>query len=133
MSLLRALVKGKGGLTRDMSAGDGFVAMPRVTTVATAGALTIGLDAILGGVAVFTGAAGAVAYTTPTAAAIIAALPHMNIGDTFVWILTNTAAQVATLTGGTGVTIAGIATANAASRIVVVEMTAATTLTMTGL
>ena len=121
----------KKGMEQSMRNGDGFLDNPLVTTVATAGDLTIGLSAMLGGICVFTGAAGAVAYTTPTAAAIIAACPDMDIGDTFKFILTNTAAQVATITAGAGVTIAGIATANANSRHCFVTKDSATAVTIT--
>ena len=134
MSLVRALVKGKGGLQRDMFAGDGYVANPVVTAVATAGSLTIGLSAILGGVALFTGAAGAVAYTLPATATILAAVPHMNVGDSFVFFLCNTAAQTATITAGDGsTTLAGFTTVNAATRQCVVTMTSATTITVTSI
>jgi len=124
----------EGGLVRDARAGDGLMSSsPRITTVATAGNLTIGLDAMLGGIARFTGAAGAVTYTTPTAAAILAALPEMDIGDSFEFRLTNTAAQAATIAGGTGVTaIAGNLVVNATSKVFTLVKTSATAMDLYG-
>jgi len=54
-------------------------------------------------------AAASDTITTPTAAALVAALPATAaIGDTFTFLLSNTAAaNTATLAGGTGVTVSG--------------------------
>jgi len=123
----RACVYDKG-LERAGRPGDGFYANPIVDTVATAGNLTIALAAILGGVAMFTGAAGAVAYTTPTAAELIAAMPEMDIGDSYTFVISNTAAQAATVTGGTDVTVSGIPVVNARSAICVLTKTSGTTM-----
>ena len=124
---VRACVKDSTG-ERVARAGDGWMANPLVTTDSTAGNRNITMSAILGGAAVFTGAAGAVAYTLPAAATIIAAMPNMDIGDSYVFTLTNTAAQVATITTNTGLTVSGNVTANAATRRVVLTKTAATTM-----
>lgn len=122
------------GMGRKARIGDGFLANPRVVTVATAGDLTITLNAILGGVARFTGAAGAVTYTTPTAVAILAAMPDMDIGDTYVFMISNTAAQAATVAGGVGVTaVAGNLIVNATSKMFVLEKTSATEMNLYGL
>ncbi len=119
----------KKGIEQEARAGDGFLANPLITTVATAGNLTIGLSAIMGGVARFTGAAGAVTYTTPTAAAILAANPEMDIGDSLVFVVVNTAAQAATIAGGTDVTaVAGNLVVNANSKMFALVKTAATTM-----
>lgn len=113
-------------MERQARVGEGFMAMPRVVSDATAGNRTIGVNAILGGVARFTGAAGAVTYTTPTAADLAAAMPTMDIGDTYVFSIVNTAAQTATIAGGTDVTaVAGLLTLNAASGMFLLEKTAA--------
>ena len=120
-----------GRLEREARTGDGWLANVRVTTNASAGNQSITIPQILGGVALFTGAAGAVNLTTPTAADIIAAMPDMDIGDTYVFKLTETAAQTATIVAGTGVTLAGFTTLNAATRTCIIEKTAATTVTIT--
>lgn len=120
-------------IEREARVGDGMMEFLRPVTVATAGALTITVPAVLGGAAIFTGAAGAVAYTTPTAADLLAAMPDMDIGDTYSFTLTNTAAQTATITAGVGVTLAGFTTVNAATRKCIMEKTSATTVTITSI
>jgi hypothetical protein len=112
---------------QQMSAG------PVVTSVSTAGNLTIGVAAIAGGVAMFTGAAGAVAYTTPTGTQLSAAFPDMNIGDSMMFRLVNTAAQAATVTAGTDVTASGIVVVNAAGKDFLLRKTAATTWDIVGI
>jgi len=121
----------QGNQEREARTGDGLLAHLRITTNSSAGAQTIPVAAMLGGVALFTGAAGAVNYTTDTAANILAAMPAMDIGDTYSFLLTNTAAQVATIVAGTGVTLAGFTTLNAATRRCIIEKTSATTVTIT--
>lgn len=117
----------QSGTHREARTGDGLCAHIKPVVVATAGALTIGVDAIQNGAAVFTGAAGAVAYTFPIATLLIAALPDMDIGDTYSFIVSNTAAQVATLTTAAGITLTGNVTINADARICVLEKLSATT------
>lgn len=132
MGLKRAMIR-DGGLSRDARSGDGYFGAPRIGTNANAGNQTITISQIAGGVALFTGAAGAVAYTTPTAAQIIAAFPELDIGDTMTFKLTNTAAQTATITAGTDITLAGFTTVNAATRECIIERTAATTVKITSI
>lgn len=117
----------QSGTHREARTGDGMCAHVKPVVVATAGNLTIGVDAIQQGAPTFTGAAGAVAYTFPTAALLIAALPGMDIGDTYTFVISNTAAQVATLTTAAGITLTGNVTVNADSRICVLELLSATT------
>lgn len=123
----------KGGIEQEARVGDGFLANPRYVLNSAAGAQTISLNQILGGIAAFSGAAGAVTYTTDTAANILAAMPDMDIGDTYVFMISNTAAQVATIDGGVGVTASGNLTVNATSKMFVLEKTAATTMNLYGL
>lgn len=127
MGFLRPEVFEKG-LERPMRVGDGFPANPLITSVATAGNLTLTVPAVLGGIAQFTGAAGAVAYTLPLAADLIAAMPDMDIGDSYVFKIQNTAAQVATVTTNTGITLTGNVTINANTRDVVLTKTSSTTM-----
>ena len=118
-----------GGLEREMRIGDGFAANPLITTVTTAGDLTLSVAAVLGGIAQFTGAAGAVAYTLPTAADLIAAMPDMDIGDSYMFVLMNTAAQIATITTGANITLSGNAvTVNASRAFIVLTKTSSTTM-----
>ena len=112
--------------------GDGWLANPRVVTNAAAGNQDITINAILGGVALFTGAAGAATYQMPTAAAIIAAMPDMDIGDSYVFKVTNTAAQAATLNNAAvGATFAGFTTVNAGTRTGIITRTGAATVSVT--
>lgn len=121
------------GLARKTRAGDGLLTAAQRTVNSGAGAQTISVAQILGGVAVFTGAAGAVTYTSATAADLIAAMPDMDIGDTYMFVLSNTAAQTATIAGGTGVTASGNLTVNATAKFFLLEKTAATTMNLYGL
>lgn len=131
MSFVRACLYDQG-LERLGRAGDFQLLNPLITTNAAAGNQSITIPMISGGVGVFTGAAGAVAYTIPVAADIIAAYPQMDIGDSFMFVLTNTAAQIATLnTAAAGVTYAGFTTANAQTRTAVITKTSATAVTCT--
>lgn len=120
------------GLERPARAGDGNQANPVITTNAAAGNQVITMPMILGGVGVFTGAAGAVTYTVPIATTILAAMPDMDIGDSYTFQICNTAAQAATLnTASAGVTYAGFTTANAQTRTGIITKTSATTVTVT--
>ena len=131
MTAFRAIVREKG-LERIMRQGDGFAANPAIVTNAAAGNQDITLPMIAGGIGLFTGAAGAVDYSIPVAADIIAAFPEMDIGDSLVFKICNTAAQIATLnTARTGVTYAGFTTVNAATRTGVITKTSSTTVTCT--
>jgi hypothetical protein len=133
MGFVRAEVK-DDGMCRQARVGDAWLANPLVTTNSSAGNQSITMPAILGGVALFTGAAGAVAYTLPATADIIAALPNMDIGDSYVFKLCNTAAQTATITAGDGsTTLAGFTTVNAATRTCIISKTAAATVTVTSI
>lgn len=116
------------GMERKARAGEGFMANPIITTNAAAGNQTITTAMIMGGVARFTGAAGAVTYTTDTGANLAAAMPDMDIGDSYVFSVVNTAAQAATIAGGTGVTaIAGNLVVNATSKLFALVKTGAAT------
>lgn len=129
---VRPMVQDKGSV-RPARAGDGLLTHAVLVVNAAAGAQTISVPQVLGGVAVFTGAAGAVTYTSPTAALLIAAMPTMDIGDTYMFLLSNTAAQTATIAGGTGVTASGNLTVNATAKWFMLEKTAATTMNLYGL
>jgi hypothetical protein len=121
----------EGAMERQARVGDGWLANPLVTTNAASGNQSITVAMIAGGSGVFTGAAGAVNLTFPTASDILAAFPQMDIGDSLVCSLTNTAAQAATFVANTGNTLAGFATTNANTRWAIITKTAATTTTIT--
>ena len=117
------------GLQRPARIGDGFMANPLITTIATAGSLTMPVAGVLGGILQYTGAAGAVAYTLPLAADLIAAMPDMDIGDSYMFVMVNTAAQNATITTNTGITLSGnSAVVNASRAFIVLTKTSSTTM-----
>ena len=133
---LRAMVReNDGGLPRIMRAGDGFIGNPRVTAQATDSNQTITLDAIMGGVYQRTGQTADRTDTTPTAAAILAANPSMDIGDAFMFCVSNIdASHAVILAGGTGVTASGnLTTLLATARFFLLTKTSATTMTLVGL
>ena len=134
MGMARVEVRDKG-IDRWSRNGDGYLAMPHIVAAdATDGALSLTVAQIRGGFALYTGLTGGQNLTTPTAAAILAALPGLDVGDTYVVRVTNTAAQAATLTAGDGdVTLAGFATVNANTRTLVIEKTSSTTVTITAI
>lgn len=111
---------------------EGWLSSPLITTNAAAGNQNITVAMIAGGAGLFTGAAGAVNLTLPTTALILAALPDMDIGDTYVFSITNTAAQAATFVAGdASTTLAGFGTTNANTRWCVLQRTGAATVTVT--
>lgn len=74
---------------------------------------TLTVTKLIGVLYNMSGGTAAVTLTTPTAAAIVAAIPSCQIGDRFSWICNNanTSSGAMTLAGGTGVTLsAGLAT-----------------------
>ena len=131
---VRAMVRPTAAVEREAHAGDGWLANPRITTDSTAGNRTFTVEGMLGGAIVMTGAGGAVAYTYPTGTLIAAAFPEMDIGDVYVFTITNTAAQVATLTtAASGTTLAGFTTANAQTRTILMKKTGAAAFTLTAI
>lgn len=132
MGLKRVIVRDDGVETPGR-AGVGMCEHNLVSTNASAGAQTITAAMMMGGVALFTGAAGAVNYTTDTAVNILAALDDLDIGDTYTFRLCNTAAQTATIVAGTGVTLAGFTTLNAATRTCIIEKLTSTAVKITSI
>lgn len=56
--------------------------------------------------------------TTPTAAAVLAAFPNLQVGDCFDFCLVNGGSGTATMAGGTGVTPAAPGTVSTATMVV---------------
>lgn len=107
---------------------------PVVTTALTTnGAGTITGAGIAGGITLRTGATAAFTDTTDTADAIIAARPNIAIGDSFIYTYHNGISFLATLAGGTGVTVSGFTLVPGQSTAeFLVTYTATSTLTMVG-
>lgn len=109
---------------------------PVNTALATVGAGTITAAGVVGGLTTRSGAQSNTAFsdTTATAAAIIAVLPNATIGQSFIYRYRNTTDATATIVGGTGVTVSGLATAPPNTVLdFLVTYTAANTLTMVGI
>lgn len=106
------------------------------TALTTVGAGTITGAAVAGRVTTRSGAQTGTPFTdtTDTAANIILAQANSHIGDSWEYNYQNNTNAVATITGGTGVTVSGITTVlpNMTARYLV-TYTAAATVTMVGL
>lgn len=109
---------------------------PVVTALSTNGAGTITAAMINGGIVARTTVAGTVTDTTDTAANIIAGNPGLlgKIGTSFIFIYGNNSTALATITGGTGVTVSGVTVVPyGMAAEYLVTYTAAATLTLVGL
>lgn len=127
--ILRAL-----GLSRQARAGDGWLAQVQPTTMSTDSNQTITVPAILGGLWVRSGTNTNRTDTTATAAAILAALPDMDIGDTYLFMVANTTANPIVVAGGTNVTASGnLTVATLTTKFFLLTKTSATEMTMLGM
>lgn len=83
-----------------------------VTTNNTAGVVTYSAAEVTGGMILRDPAGGSRSDVTPTAAAIVAAIPNAVVGSTFEFTIRNTAdaAETITVTAGSGVTLSGTMT-----------------------
>lgn len=109
---------------------------PQIATLATNGAGTLTAAAITGGLINRTTVAAPFTDTTDTAANIIAANPGLlgKIGASFIFIYSNNSTGLATIAGGTGVTVSGVTNIPfGMSAEFLITYTAAATLTMVGL
>lgn len=129
MSLFsRVLVSAGLSLPRPQRQGEGICANIDTTVIAADANATLTVAQISMGAVQFTGFTAGRNITTPTAAAILAAAPDMDIGDSFAIIVSITTAFAGTYVAGAGVTLAGRATTPASSwSIVVVKRLSATT------
>jgi hypothetical protein len=80
----------------------------------TEGAVTLSVAEFINGAYFQTGTPGAVTKTTPTAAAIVAAIIGCAVGTTFEFILVNDGDGTLTVGAGDSVTLSGTATVLAA-------------------
>jgi len=125
---LRSPVSSSVNLARPMRQGDGPLANIAVTAITTDSNLTLTAAQIAGGAVQFTGFSAGRNITVPTAEAILAANPGMDIGDSFSLLVSITTAFAGTWVTNTGVTLAGRATTPASSwSWVVVTRTGAST------
>lgn len=133
MSFVRPSVFEKG-LPRKARAGDGWLAFPKVTGQATDSNQVISTAAILGGLYKRTGTNTSRTDTTDTAVAILAAMPEMDIGSVYMFMVANqTGTNPLVIAGGTDVTASGNLTVVAlTTKWFMLTKTSATTMTLEG-
>jgi hypothetical protein len=101
----RVVLNDNSGINRIASGGDGIFDELKDSSLTTVGAGTILAALMAGGLLLRTGPTAAYTDTTDTAANILAAYPGMQVGDTLDFYHCNNVAYVATIAGGTGVTL----------------------------
>jgi hypothetical protein len=78
---------------------------PTVSLVTIVGAATFTAAQFVGGYIIRSGSTAAYSDTTPTATAIIGAIPNCAVGTAFELTIRNTVAFIETILAGTGVTL----------------------------
>lgn len=133
MSFVRPSVF-ESGLPRKARGGDGWLAFPKVTGQATDSNQVISVAAILGGLYKRTGTNTSRTDTTDTAVNILAAMPEMDIGSVYMFMVANqTGTNPLVIAGGTGVTASGNLTVVAlTTKWFMLTKTSATTMTLEG-
>lgn len=96
--------------------GSGLFGMLQPVALAADSNQTLTVAQMAGGMILRSGQTAGRTDTTPTAELILAANPGMDIGDSFLLVVSNVAAQTLTLAGGTDVTL-GTKTTIAASSV----------------
>jgi hypothetical protein len=104
MSYGRPMIRDQG-MMREARTGDGMLKFPAPVRVTSDSTPALPVGAITGGLYIRSGMTAGRNCATPTAAAIIAALPEMDVGDTLVFRIMVTTAFALTLTAGTDVTV----------------------------
>jgi len=114
------------------SVGTGLIGNVVIASKTTDANHTITVAEMAGGVIYYSALSAGRTVTTPTAALMLAAAPDMDIGDTFMLIVSIQDAFAITWAAGTNVTLDGRTTTPASSNsIIVVEKTSATTVKWT--
>lgn len=114
------------------SVGTGLIGNVVITSKTTDANHTITVAEMAGGVIYYSALSAGRSVTTPTAAQILAAAPDMDIGDTFMLIVSIQDAFAITWVAGANVTLDGRATTPASSNsIIVVEKLSSTTVKWT--
>jgi len=132
MSFVRPMVY-EAGLQRKARAGDGWLAFPRKTNQTTDSNQVISVSAILGGLYGRSGTNTSRTDTTDTAVNILAAMPEMNIGSVYMFMVYNQTANTLVIAGGTGVTASGnLSVLTLTTKWFMLTKTSATTMTLEG-
>lgn len=123
-----------GDMTRPANVGDGWLCHLKGTIQATDSNQALPISSIIGGLYIRNGMTAGRSDTIDTAANILAAMPGMDIGDSFLFSVSVGTAFLWTLLTNTGVTLAGKVTVPASGfGHFLVTKTSATTVTITGL
>lgn len=102
---MRANVSASPNLSRQARTGDGMLAHLAKVVQSADSSQTVSVDAVSAGLYQRTGMTAGRSDTTPTAAAIIASMPSMDIGDTYLMAVSVTTAFALTFLAGAGVTL----------------------------
>lgn len=122
------------GEQRPARVGDGWIANPSRYAIAADSNQTLSAAAIVGGLITHASHTASRTDTTDTAVNILAAMPDMDIGDTFVLAIASLAAFTIVVAGGAGVTASGNLTVAASSmKFFLLTKTSSTTMTLLGL
>lgn len=98
------------GLAKDARNGDGWLAFMQPVIQATDSNQVFPTASIVAGLYVRSGMTASRTDTTDTAVAILAAMPEMDVGDSFVTAVSVTTAFALVLAAGTGMTAVGAKT-----------------------
>lgn len=132
MSFVRPSVF-ESGLPRKARGGDGWLAFPKKTNQATDSNRVISVAAILGGLYGRSGTNTNRTDTTATAVAILDAMPDMDIGGVYMFMVYNQTANTLVIAGGTDVTASGnLSVLTLTTKWFMLTKTSATTMTLEG-
>lgn len=128
MLFKRNLISTASLMPAPMRMGDGFLGNPNIAYKTTDADHTLTVAEMSGGLVYYSALSLGRAVTTPTAALILAAAPDMDIGDSFVFLVSIQDAFAITWVAGVGVTLLGRPTTPASSSTwIVVTKTSETT------
>lgn len=119
MAGTRLIVQDQGGLNRPLQLGDIEIIPGAPLTVSADANYTMTVNDLARGYINFSNFTAGRNITVPTAAAIIAAVPNMNVGDSVQVEIGITAAFAGTMVTATGITLKGKAAVPASGRAVV--------------
>jgi len=132
MAYKRAILSDQG-LNRKARTGDGALMHMSRTNQTTDADSVISVAAILGGLYSRSGTNTNRTDTTDTAANILAAMPEMDIGDTYMFMVSNATANPLVIAGGASVTASGNLTVpTLVSKWFMLTKTSATAMTLYG-
>ena len=133
MGFVRACVR-SDGLERDALTGDGWLARPSIVISAVDADAVLAAATIAGGIAQYTTLSADRTITSDTAANILAALPQLEDGDVYPFMVSNVdASNKVTLAGGASVTASGnLDVLTLTSRFFLIRRTSATTVDLIG-